>query len=394
MSKLEELIEKLCPNGVEFKPIWSLTAWDKKFNSVEKAKQKKVITYKYYLSTDFEKVEREYGNIKYIATGISDRDRYTTEELATDYLAEGEIVCIPWGGTPNVKYYKGKFVTGDNRIATSLDINILNNKFLYYWMQSNIKTIASYYRGSGIKHPNMKKILDMCIPVPPLEVQCEIVHILDDFTLLSAELKARQKQYEYYKRKLFEFDDKVEYKAISEISKISAGGDLPKNYKKGQLQPSSEYPYPIYSNGTGDSALYGHTDNYKIDEDAVTVSARGTIGYHAVRKAKFTPIVRLITLIADKNIVTTKYLNYVLSIVEIEGVKTGIPSLTVPMLKKYKVPVPTIEEQERIVSLLDRFDKLCNNISEGIPAEMKARQKQYEYYRDKLLTFKELKEEK
>ena len=91
MSKLEELIEKLCPNGVEFKPIWSLTAWDKKFNSVEKAKQKKVITYKYYLSTDFEKVEREYGNIKYIATGISDRDRYTTEELATDYLVQETI---------------------------------------------------------------------------------------------------------------------------------------------------------------------------------------------------------------------------------------------------------------------------------------------------------------
>ncbi len=64
------------------------------------------------------------GNIKYISTGISGDDRYTTEELAGDYLAEGEVVCIPWGGTPNVKYHKGKFVTGDNRIATSLDTNI------------------------------------------------------------------------------------------------------------------------------------------------------------------------------------------------------------------------------------------------------------------------------
>ena len=211
MGKIDELINKLCPNGVEFQPLWKLTAWDKRFNGVEKDKQKKVISYKYYLSTDFDKVERENGNIKYISTGITNKDRFTTEELAKEYLAEGEIVCIPWGGTPNVKYHKGKFVTGDNRIATSLDVDKLNNKYLYYWMQSKIDIISSFYRGSGIKHPNMKKVLDMCIAVPPLEVQDEIVHILDDFMLLSAELsaelKARQKQYEYYRDKLLNFEE-------------------------------------------------------------------------------------------------------------------------------------------------------------------------------------------
>ena len=129
MNRIDELIKKLCPNGVEYRPIWSLTAWDKKFNGVDKEKQKKVISYKYYLSTDFAKVEKKNGNIKYISTGISGDDRYTTEELAGDYIADGEVVCIPWGGTPNVKYHKGKFVTGDNRIATSLDVNILSNKF-------------------------------------------------------------------------------------------------------------------------------------------------------------------------------------------------------------------------------------------------------------------------
>ena len=203
MNRIDELIKKLCPNGVEYRPIWSLTAWDKKFNGVDKEKQKKVISYKYYLSTDFTKVEKKNGNIKYISTGISGDDRYTTEKLAGDYIADGEVVCIPWGGTPNVKYHKGKFVTGDNRIATSLDINILSNKFLYYWMQSKINVISKFYRGSGIKHPSMKDVLDMNIAVPPLEVQCEIVHILDDFTLLSAELsaelKARQKQFSYYR---------------------------------------------------------------------------------------------------------------------------------------------------------------------------------------------------
>ena len=119
------------------------------------------------------------------------------------------------GGTPNVKYYNGKFVTGDNRIATSLDTRVLNNKFLYYWMQSKINIISKFYRGSGIKHPSMKDILDIQIPVPPLEVQCKIVRILDRFTelevefeaKLKAELEARKKQYEYYRDKILNFDD-------------------------------------------------------------------------------------------------------------------------------------------------------------------------------------------
>ena len=215
MSKLEELIKEKCPNGVEYKPLWSLTAWDKKFNGVDKAKQPKIITYKYYLASEFDKVERKNGDVTYISTGISGEKRYTTEELAGEHLAKGEIVCIPWGGTPNVKYFKGKFVTGDNRIATSLDTEILNNKFLYYLLESNIDIIKKTYRGSGIKHPNMKAILNMKIPVPPLEVQKEIVRILDDFTSLEvelkskleAELKTRQKQYEYYRDKLLKFNE-------------------------------------------------------------------------------------------------------------------------------------------------------------------------------------------
>ena len=139
MSKLDKLIEKLCPEGVEFKPMWSLTAWDKKFNGIDRNMQKKVVPYHYFLAAEFDQIEREDGDIFYISTGITGKDRFTTEELAGDNLAEGEVVCIPWGGTPNVKYYKGKFVTGDNRIATSLDPTVLDNKYLYYWMQSQIE---------------------------------------------------------------------------------------------------------------------------------------------------------------------------------------------------------------------------------------------------------------
>jgi type I restriction enzyme S subunit len=91
--------------------------------------------------------------------------------------------------------------------------------------------------------------------------------------------------------------DGVEFKELGEVClSISAGGDLPENYIKGQKFPTIELPYPIYSNGIENSALYGFTDSYKIDSEAVTISARGTIGFHTVREAKFTPIVRFITV--------------------------------------------------------------------------------------------------
>ena len=177
--------------------------------------------------------------------------------------------------------------------------------------------------------------------------------------------------------------DGVEYKKLKEVAQISAGGDLPRNYAKGQKVATEQYPYPIYSNGTEGGALYGFTDSYKIEKEAVTVSARGTIGYHEVRAGKFTPIVRLITLIADESKITTKFLHYALYIAGIEGVTTGIPSLTVPMLGKFTIPIPPLPVQNEIVRILDNFTELTAELT----AELIARKKQYEYYKDKLFLF-------
>lgn len=401
MAKIDDLIEKLCPNGVEYKPIWSLTAWDKKFNGVDKEKQKKIISYKYYLSTDFAKVERKDGNIKYISTGISGDDRYTTEELAGDYLADGEVVCIPWGGTPNVKYHKGKFVTGDNRIATSLDINILSNKFLYYWMQSKINVISKFYRGSGIKHPSMKDVLDMNIAVPPLEVQCEIVHILDDFTLLSAELsaelKARKRQYEYYKNKIFN-NKNVKYMRLEEIGQVK----MCKRILKKQTNSISGIPF--YKIGTfgKEPDAYISEETYKDylkkynhpKKGDILISCAGTIGRTVVYDGKpaYFQDSNIVWLEHDESIVLNKYLLYSYSLNPWNISNGGtIARLYNDNILKAVIPVPTIEDQIKIIKVLDNFDKICNSLMDGLPAEIEARQKQYEYYRDKLLTFKELK---
>lgn len=210
MGKIDELIQQYCPEGVEYVPLWSLTAWDKKFNGVEKSKQTKVIKYNYLLAADLKSYQVEDGTVKLLTTNVS--NLYTTEELSDGLASEGEVVAIPGGGNPIVQYYKGRFLTADNRIATSLDTNILNNKFLYYYMLSQLKLIASFYRGSGIKHPEMSKVLDLEIPLPPLPVQKEIVRILDNFTNLAAELQAelqaRQQQYQYYRDQLLTFKRK------------------------------------------------------------------------------------------------------------------------------------------------------------------------------------------
>lgn len=116
---------------------------------------------------------------------------------------------------------------------------------------------------------------------------------------------------------------------------ISAGGDVPENSIKGQVKPTNEYPYPIYANATDEKGLYGYTDSYKIDSDAVTISARGAkVGYHTVRDAKFTPIIRLIVLVADKNLVRTRYLNYVLDMTAIGGTDGESRNLQFRWLRK------------------------------------------------------------
>lgn len=207
MSKLEELLRDLCPEGVAYAPLWSVTIWDKKYASVPKEKQKIVKKYYYFLASELEDLVDKSGSVKILTT--SKTDMFTTREKAGPYTVTGEVVAIPWGGNPIVQYYNGEFITADNRIATSYNTEKLNNKFLYYCLLNKLPVISSYYRGSGIKHPNMEKVLGLSIPVPPLPVQAEIVRILDSFTDLSADLsdeaEARKAQYEHYRDELLNF---------------------------------------------------------------------------------------------------------------------------------------------------------------------------------------------
>lgn len=211
MSQIDDLIAKFCPDGVRSYPLWKLTIWDKKFNAVERHKQSETRRYKYFLAGEIKGLSVESGGtVKLLSTGAEDYG-WTTPEIAGDAVSDAEIVAIPWGGTPSVQYYKGLFLTTDNRIAIVKDSQFLSTRYLYYSLLIRIKVITSFYRGAGIQHPNMAKVLDLKIPVPPLEVQSEIVKILDAFTELEAELvaelEARRQQYAFYRNKLLSFEE-------------------------------------------------------------------------------------------------------------------------------------------------------------------------------------------
>lgn len=209
---LESLLQQHCPNGVEYKPLYELTFWDKKFAAVDKAWQPKTLKFTHILAKDLQNLIVPNGDIKLLSTGKF--DDYTDIKTAQNLINEGEVLAIPSGGEANLKYYKGKFVDSGNILATARD-NTNSLKFIYYYLLTRQKDLDSSFRGGSIKHPEMKKILQIPIPIPPLEIQQKIVEILDAFTELQAELRtelqaelhARRKQYEYYRNKLLSFEE-------------------------------------------------------------------------------------------------------------------------------------------------------------------------------------------
>lgn len=272
-------------------------------------------------------------------------------------------------------------------------------QFLYYVLSSEKFFLYDIQNSKGAKMPRGSKdaVMKFEVPLPHLDVQREIVRMLDSYTesvvelqrQLTAELTARKAQYSYYRDKLLQYETIIEELEIGEVCNLSAGGDVPKD--RFSKEKTERYKIPIISNGSGINALYGYTDIPKVVEPSVTVAARGTIGYAEYRDYPYFPIIRLITLIPkDIKRLNTKYLYYCLQGRKYKIPMSGIPQLTVPMLKKQKVSIPPLDVQNRIVNVLDNFEKICSDLNIGLPAEIEARQKQYEYYRDKLLTFKEV----
>lgn len=374
MSRINDLIKEMCPNGVEYVKLEELVDYIQPAKYIVK-------------STNYD--------IKYdvpvLTAGQTFILGYTNEKDGVYYANADNPVIIFDDFTTSNHWVDFNFKVKSS--AMKILISKTDNLFKYiYYCISNIDYVPKEHSRQWIQVYSKYQI-----PLPPLKVQEEIVRILDKFGELEAELEseleARKSQYEFWRGKLLNKKNN-NYKKynITEICKsVSAGGDVPKDTIKGISKTQDDYKYPVISNGVGENAIYGYSKNYRVDvQSCVTIAARGTIGYHEVRYGKFTPIIRLITLIPDEKIISAKYLHYALYGHEFKPSGGGIPQLTTPTVKQLNLIIPPVEEQNRIVGILDKFDKLVNNITDGLPAEIELRRKQYEYYRNKLLSFEDI----
>ena len=381
---------------VEWKKMWELTAWDKKFQGVDKSMQSKIIPYTYLLAKDLFDLAVPNGNIKLLSTGV--QEGWTTEELAGKNLSEGEVVTIPWGKSPGaqnpVKYYKGKFVTGDNRIATSLDTNVLNNKFLYYWMYSNSDVIETYYRGAGIQHPSMFKVLTMSVPLLSISEQLRIVGILDTFTSsidnLKQQIAQRRKQYEYYRDKLLDLEGKVEIKRyiLKYVCEVING----RAYSQPELLRDGKYRVLRVGNFfSNDNWYYSDLeleDKYYCNNGDLLYAWSASFGPHIWEEEK-TIYHYHIWKMECSEILMMKYMFYWLQSEDMRKQAFSnlhgatMAHLTKALMESLLVPVPSLPEQQRIVDILDKFEASIQNLE----AQLSQREKQYEYYCNKLLTF-------
>ncbi len=200
----------------DYKYLWEITKWNKSFSSVNKFKQIEKINIKSVSAKELKNLVIKNGDIRLISTGKF--DSYTNQQIAKDKVNRGEVILLPEGGSANLKYHNGKFVNALNLVCSSIDHNIYSLKYIYYFLSSNIEYIESCYRGSGVKHPDMREILDIKIPIPPIEIQNKIVEILDKFSSLinniseglPKEIELRKKQYEYYRDLLLDFKENDE----------------------------------------------------------------------------------------------------------------------------------------------------------------------------------------
>ena len=378
---------------VEWKKMWEVTTWDKKFSGVEKYMQPKVIKYYYYLANELADLERLSGDIRILYT--TNKEAYTNSIDVEGTISEGEVVTIPWGGNVNIQYYNGKFVTADNRIATSNNTDYLNNKFLYYWMLSQKDEIAKMYRGAGIQHPSMLSVLSMSIPIPSLEEQTRIVGILDAFTSaidnLNEQIAQRRKQYEYYRDQLLDLEGKsgVEMKTLGEVGDVC----MCKRIMKEQTSENEEIPFfKIGTFGSQADAFISRDlfEEYKSKysypkKGEILISASGTIGRSVVFDGEdaYYQDSNIVWIANDEKVVTNRYLYYFYQVADWKVDGGTIKRLYNYNLKNTTIPLPPLSEQQRIVSILDTFEASIQNLE----AQLSQREKQYEYYRNKLLTF-------
>ena len=388
MSKIDELIKEKCPNGVERKPL----------REIAKIKRGERIT---------KKDITDDGEYPVMSGGVKPMGRYKDKNRDAN-----TITISSYGAAGFVNYVEEGFWANDVCLSVYPDEKILINRYLYFALKAQQQYIYDNTTKAIPDHIPTKFLEDLQIPLPPLEIQQEIVGILNSFTELEAELEAeltkRKQQYEYYRDHLLSFENiageggQVEWLTLGDVCKLVTGatpsrtnhsywdgGTIPwMNSGEVNLRRVFKTEEKITEDG------YNHASTTIVPKHSIVMALAGqgkTRGRVAITEIELCTNQSLCSIICGEKI-NYKYLFHYLdskyenlrSISNGDGTRGG---LSLRILSPYKIPVPTLDVQEKIVYVLDNFDAVCNDLNIGLPAEIEARQKQYEYYRDRLLSF-------
>ena len=353
------------------------------------------------------------GNCKYITLN---------DESKKYLLKEGDLLLARTGATYGKTLYfpnNEPAVYASFLIKIDLDNSVILNRYYWHFSKSNLywKQADKYVSKAGQQQFNTNAVSRVIVPVPSIEVQERIVKVLDNFDEicsdlkigLPAEMEKRQQQYEYYRDKLLTFDTKSAtiFRQTDRQTDRQTGLIRLLQYVYGfafvelesvlRIRNGKDYKHL----GSGDIPVYGsggimaQVNTCIYDKPTVLIPRKGSIDKLYYTEKPFWNVDTIFYTEIDENFTIAKYIYYCLQKEHLEDYNTagGVPSLTQTVLNKIVIPLPTLEKQKEIVDILDRFDNLCNDISKGLPAEIEARQKQYEFYRDKLLNFKDIEED-
>ena len=376
MSRIDKLIADLCPEGVEFRTLKSL-ARRSKGTSITAARMKAL--------------SRPSGEIRVFAGGK------TFADVDASAIPSGDVITTPSiivrsRGNIDFTYYDKPFSHKSEIWSYSTSQPDVEQRFIYYYLTTLTSHLQEVARATSVKLPQLAvKDTDLLrILVPPLEVQREIVRVLDKFTQLEAELEAeleaRHHQYKYYQKTLLTPADKSYHTAsLGELFELRAG----KFISATLITPERDAEHPIPCFGGG--GLRGYVSSHNQNGDLVLIGRQGALCGNVKRASGKFYATEHAVVVSPKSAVDIRWAFHLLSHMNLNqyASKSAQPGLSVNMLKQLSVPVPPLPVQVATASILDKFDSLVNDLSIGLPAELAARRKQYEYYRDRLLTFEE-----
>ena len=410
MKNLETLIQELCPDGVEFVKLGDVCEIKGRIGFRGYTRKDLVSESEGAITLSPSNIIN--GNIVYDKCSYISWAKY---EESPEIMAEvGDVVFTKTASVGKTAYIENmpKEMTINPQLVLLKKFRGIS-KYLAYilkttYFQNEVKKITGVGSVPNVPQSSLAKIE---IPLPPIEVQAEIVRILDKFTSLEAELEAeldcRKRQYEYYRDKLLSFDNvggqEVEWKKMSEVGTFIRGNGLQKKdfteegvgcIHYGQLYThygtsatetitycSSELAKKLRKAAKGDIVIATTSENVEdvckavawLGEEEIAVSGDAFIYKHTQNPKYMAYLFQ-----------TASFFNYKKK----KATGTKVIRLTGDAMGNYLAPIPSLEEQQRIVSILDRFESLTTSLQSGLPAEITARRQQYEHYRDKLLTFK------